>query len=314
MELRQLNYAVKIAAEKHFSRAAEKLHIAQPSLSQQLSKLEKELGVLLFQRSTNSVELTYAGEVFMERAQAILDQVNQLTREMEDISQLKKGRLVVGSLPITGAHMLPRVLPAFRRSYPGIELTLVEDTTARLEKFTSSGQTDIAILTLPIEDPALDYTPLLREELWLAVPHDHPLNLRNPGTPVDIAQLRNEPFILLKMGQAFRKISLELCRQAGFEPTIVFESSNIETIQSLVATGMGIAFIPSMIARDASIPYTPAYLPLKGLPHRTLVLAYRKSRYRSRTVQAFLDVTMEALREEGLPLIESAEGPGHSID
>ncbi|WP_438433041.1 LysR family transcriptional regulator [Gorillibacterium sp. sgz500922] len=309
MEFRQLNYAVRIAAEKNFSRAAEKLHIAQPSLSQQLSKLEKEIGVLLFQRSTNSVELTHAGEVFVEKAQSILDQVNQLAREMEDISQMKKGRLTIGSLPITGAHILPLVLPVFRKSYPGIELTLAEDNTARVEKFTSSGQTDIAILTLPVEEPTLDYTPLIREELWLAVPHAHPLANRPGREPVDIAELKDEPFILLKMGQAFRKISLELCHNAGFEPNIVFESSNIETVQSLVATGMGIAFIPAMIARDPSIPYTPAYLPLKGRPNRTLVLAYRKGRYRSQAVQAFIDVTLAALAKEGFPLVDKAGSP-----
>src|SRR6476661_10176500 len=111
MELRQLQYAIQIATEKNFSRAAEKLHLAQPSLSQQLSKLEKEIGVLLFQRNTNSVEITHAGEVFVEKAQEILDMVNQLKKEMEDISQMRKGRLVVGCLPITGTHILPLVLP-----------------------------------------------------------------------------------------------------------------------------------------------------------------------------------------------------------
>lgn len=98
MELRQLQYAIQIAAEKNFSRAAEKLHIAQPSLSQQLAKMERELGVLLFQRNTNHVDLTYAGAQFVEKAQRILDMVEQLRQEMEDISQLRKGKLIVGSL------------------------------------------------------------------------------------------------------------------------------------------------------------------------------------------------------------------------
>ncbi|MBC8081446.1 MAG: LysR family transcriptional regulator [Gorillibacterium sp.] len=296
MELRQLQYAVKIAAEKNFSRAAEKLHIAQPSLSQQLSKLEKELGVLLFQRNTNSVELTHAGAVFVDKAQFILDHTNQLQREMEDFSQMKKGRLVVGSLPNTGTHILPLVLPAFRERYPGIELTLVEDSTARLEKFTSHGTTDISLLTLPIEEPSLDYTPLIHEELWLAVPKNHPLAEAQAKREIDISELKDEPFILLKMGQGFRQISMELCRIAGFEPTIVFESSNIVTVQSLVAAGMGIGFIPSMIAKDSSGPFTPVYLNLKGKPYRTLVIAYRKGRYQSKAVEAFVQVALDAIK------------------
>ena len=122
MEIRQLQYALQIAEERNFSRAAEKLHIAQPSLSQQLSKLEKEIGVLLFQRTTNSVDMTYAGEVFMERAQKILDSLEQLKKEMADISQTRTGKVTIGTMPITGSHLLPHVLPLFHKKYPDIEL------------------------------------------------------------------------------------------------------------------------------------------------------------------------------------------------
>ncbi|WP_025715853.1 LysR family transcriptional regulator, partial [Paenibacillus sp. 1-18] len=129
MEFRQLQYTLQIAAEKNFSRAAEKLHIAQPSLSQQLSKLEKELGVLLFQRNTSTVELTHAGASFVEKAKKIVDAVEQLRQEMDDISQLRKGKVVVGSMPITGSHLLPHVLPVFKKAHPDIEIVLVEDSS-----------------------------------------------------------------------------------------------------------------------------------------------------------------------------------------
>lgn len=147
MELRQLQYTLQIAAERNFSRAADKLHIAQPSLSQQLSKLEKELGVLLFQRNTSSVELTHAGEKFVEQAQAIIDAVELLRQEMSDISQLRTGRVVVGSMPITGAHLLPHVLPVFKSKYAEVEITLLEDSSMNLEKLTASGQTDLSLLS-----------------------------------------------------------------------------------------------------------------------------------------------------------------------
>ncbi|MBP1156225.1 MULTISPECIES: LysR family transcriptional regulator [unclassified Paenibacillus] len=301
MELRQLQYALQIAIDKNFSRAAEKLHIAQPSLSQQLSKLEKEIGVLLFQRTTNSVEATHAGTVFVEKAQKILDMVEQLKKEMEDISQMRKGRLVVGSLPITGAHVLPLVLPVFQARYPEIDIVLVEETTFNLEQLTASGKADISLLSLPLIDDALDYEAVIEEEIVLAVPKTHPLARHTAdghGNVIDIAELRDEPFITLKRGQGFRQITLNLCQKGGFTPNIVFESSNIETVQSLVAAGMGIAFVPHMVSRGRWSELAPAYLPLSFRPTRTLVVAYRKGRYLSKAVVAFMETFRDTMNTE----------------
>ncbi|MBB3110443.1 DNA-binding transcriptional LysR family regulator [Paenibacillus phyllosphaerae] len=294
MEFRQLQYVIQIAKEKNFSRAAEKLHIAQPSLSQQLSKLEKELGVLLFRRTTNSVELTHAGSVFVDKAQNILDSIEQLKQELDDHAHMRKGKLVVGSLPMTGSHVLPLVLPVFAKKYPNIEVALVEDTSSRLEQLTASGQTDLCLLSLPI-DPALSWEPIIEEEICLAVPPAHPL--ANNSTPIPLPRLAKEPFIVLKKGQGFRQITLELCEQGGFEPNIVFESSNIETVQSLVAAGMGIAFVPKMMTRAKWSTHTPVYLPLEPAPSRTLVIASRKGRYLSKASEAFID-TMKLTLEE----------------
>ncbi|MEW4370228.1 LysR family transcriptional regulator [Paenibacillus kandeliae] len=293
MELRQLQYALQIAAERNFSRAAEKLHIAQPSLSQQLSKLEKELGVLLFQRNTSNVELTHAGASFVEHAQKIIDSVEQLRREMADISQLQSGRVIVGSMQITGSHLLPHVLPDFRTNYPQIDVVLLEDTSLNLEKLTASGQTDLSLLALPLTESSLTYEPVAEELIDLAVPPDHPLAKRFLGgdhTPVRLEELKDESFIVLKKGQGFRKIVFDVCKEAGFEPKVVFESNNIETIQSLVATGMGVTFVPHYIARARRGEFLPVYLPLaEPIPSRTLVLARRKGRYLSKAAEAFIE-------------------------
>lgn len=291
MELRQLQYTLQIAAERNFSRAADKLHIAQPSLSQQLSKLEKELGVLLFQRNTSSVELTHAGEKFVEQAQVIIDAVELLRQEMSDISQLRTGRVVVGSMPITGAHLLPHVLPVFKSKYAEVEITLLEDSSMNLEKLTASGQTDLSLLSLPLEIPTLAYEVLGEERIDLAVPPEHPLAARSAlGIRTSLHELKNEPFIVLKEGQGFRKMTVELCREAGFEPQIVFESNNMETVQSLVATGMGVTLVPHFIARAPRSEFVPVYLPLADpVPSRTLVVAYRRGRYLSRAAEAFIE-------------------------
>ena len=299
MEIRQLMYAIQIAAERNFSRAAEKLHIAQPSLSQQLSKLEKELGVLLFKRSTNSVELTHAGAVFVHKARQIVDMTEQLRREMEDLADLRKGRVVVGSVPVTGAHVLPSVLPVFREAYPDIEVVLIEETSKRLEELTASGSTDVCLLSLPIDDPSLAYLPVIEEEICLAVPPEHALASRGDTSPVPLGGLRDEPFILLKKGQGFRAIAHQLCESAGFEPRIVFESGNIDTVQALVAAGMGIAFVPRMIVRADWAGRAPVYLPIEGRPTRTLVIAYRKGRYLSNAAEAFIATFTDTLRNSG---------------
>jgi len=297
MEFRLLQYVIQIAAERNFSRAAEKLHIAQPSLSQQLSKLEKELGVLLFKRSTNSVELTHAGSVFVEKAQRIVDMTEQLRREMEDIADLRRGRVVVGSLPMTGAHVLPHVLTAFRAAHPSIEIALVEETTTQLEQLTASGGTDVTLLSLPLVEPSLAYEPIIEEEIYLAVPPDHPLAAAAAeGRAVEVEALRDEPFVLLKKGQGFRAIAHDICRRAGFQPAAAFESSNIETVQSLVAAGLGISFVPQMVARSGVGVRAPVYVRLAGAPTRTLVIAYRKGRYLSNAAEAFIAVFRETMR------------------
>ncbi|MBY0010152.1 LysR family transcriptional regulator [Paenibacillus typhae] len=291
MELRQLQYALQIAAERNFSRAAEKLHVAQPSLSQQLSKLEKELGVMLFQRNTSSVELTHAGERFVEQAESILAAVELLRQEMSDISQLRTGRVVVGSMPITGAHLLPHVLPVFKQNYADIEISLLEDSSMKLEKLTAGGQTDLSLLSLPLEIPTLAYEVLGEERIDLAVPPDHPLASRQAeGIRTTLEELKDEPFIVLKEGQGFRKMTMELCREAGFEPKIVFQSNNMETIQSLVATGMGVTLVPHFIARAPRSEFVPVYLPLaEPVPSRTLVIAYRRGRYLSKAAEVFIE-------------------------
>ncbi|GGA23611.1 LysR family transcriptional regulator [Paenibacillus physcomitrellae] len=289
MEFRQLQYTLKIAEEKNFSRAADKLHIAQPSLSQQLSKLEKELGVLLFQRNTSSVELTHAGESFVAHARRIMDAVEELRQEMDDISQLRSGRVVVGSMPITGSHLLPYVLPEFKEAFPGIQISLLEDTSLNLEKLTGGGGTDLSLLSLPLQETSLAYEVIGEERILLAVPPGHRLAERTEADGVRIDELRDEPFVVLKKGQGFRKLTVGLCQQAGFEPNVVFESNNIETVQSLVAAGMGITLVPRFIARAKRSELIPVYVPLaEPTPSRTLVIAYRKGRYLSKAAEAFI--------------------------
>ncbi|TCS84476.1 LysR family transcriptional regulator [Tepidibacillus fermentans] len=296
MELRVLEYALVLAQEKNFSKAAEKLHIAQPSLSQQIKKLEQEVGIQLFERRPGDIELTYAGRRFIDQAAKILDHVEQLKKEMIDVAEMKKGQLIIGSLPITGSHLLPLALPLFQKQYPGIELVLIEETTSNLESLTAKGHTDISLLSLPILAPGVEGIPLLEEEILLAVPPSHPLAKQKQ---VNLVDFQNDSFILLKKGQGFRQIAEQLCQQAGFQPNVVFESTNIETIQSLVSTGMGVSFVPKMVARsNLSQGLAPVYLQIgNDPPTRTLVIGYKKGRYLSKAALAFIDVMKEVAKQ-----------------
>lgn len=287
MEIRQLQYVLKVAEERNFSRAADKLHLAQPSLSQQIMKLEKELGVQLFERRPGDIGLTFAGKRFIEQASKILDQVEALKKEMLDVAGMRKGQLVIGSLPITGAHVLPSALPIFQKEFPGIELVLIEETTTNLEMLTARGQTDLSLLSLPISEQGLEIIPLLEEDILLAVPPNHTLAKQKD---VRLAECPEESFIFLKKGQGFRKISEQLCHDAGFEPKVIFESTNIETVQSLVSAGMGVAFVPKMVTRGYPSNH-PVYLPISDLkPTRKLVIGHKKGRYLSKAGNSFISI------------------------
>lgn len=159
MELRQIRYVLAVAEERSFSRAASRLHLAQPSLSQQIAKLEKILGVPLFHRLPQHVELTDAGQRFVQVAQTLVDMAEGLEREMRSYAVGESGKLLVGSLPITGAYVLPRVIPDFTRQFPGVELQLIEETSSHLEHLLVRGKIDISLLTMPITDPTLETIP-----------------------------------------------------------------------------------------------------------------------------------------------------------
>ena len=289
-----MQYVVQIAKERNFSRAAEKLHIAQPSLSQQLSKLEKELGVLLFSRSTNSVELTHAGAVFMEKAREIVDMVEQLRQEMDDIAQMRKGRLIVGSLPITGcACVAASCCPSSGRAIPRSKSCWSRKRRRRLEQLTASGQTDICLLSLPLGDPRSTWQPLIEEEI---MPRRAAATIRWPiGRSAARGAHRRAGRRTVHRAEERARLPpnyASICAvKPAFEPHIVFESGNIETVQSLVAAGMGIAFVPQMVdadARHAALAPSISGWPIRADAHARHRLPQRAAICRKRR-EAFIE-------------------------
>src|SRR5215471_11227409 len=198
MEMHQLTYFESVSRHLHFTRAAQELNVAQPSVSQQIRKLEHELGTPLFHRMKRHVALTEAGKTFLPHARAVLQRLEEARLEVQELSGLRTGSLAVGAPPSVGTHLLPRALAAFSRHHPGIALTFREAGSRSLLGLLEAGELDLAVVIQPIRHPALETLPLLEEELQLAVPRSHPFAAGRRASRVRLADLSAEPFVLLR--------------------------------------------------------------------------------------------------------------------
>ncbi|MEW6304952.1 MAG: LysR family transcriptional regulator [Verrucomicrobiota bacterium] len=282
--MHQLRYVVAVARMGNFSRAAEQCHVSQPSLSQQIQKLEEELGERLFDRMKREARLTPHGEAFLRRAVKILDEVDAAKREATDAKTLLRGTVTVGVLPTIAPYLLPGAMAAFTESYPGVEIVVQEDTTARLLKLALAYEIDLAIVSQPIRDERLEVRELFAEELLLALPPGHPLTRKRA---VKAADLGCERLIVMKEGHCLGDQVLAFCGQREVTPQISFRSAQLETIQALVCAGLGIALIPAMAARKER--EVPAYRSLQApRPERKIVAVWPKQRPPGRAATEFL--------------------------
>ena len=254
MELRHLHYFIAVAEELHFSRAAERLHISQPPLSQQIRGLEDELGVKLFERTKRQVHLTEAGKVFLERAYGVLAQLEQAIEVTQRIGRGEVGRLAISFVDSAVYTLLPEILRVFRSQFPAVELRLHELTTVEQIQALHHKQVDVGIVRSVISEPGLSTECILQESLVLALPETHPLCAQ---TQVSLSTLASELFILFpaKLGPIFYEQIITICQQAGFSPKVAQEAVQMQTIVGLVAAGLGIA-----IACAAAKQIVPASL------------------------------------------------------
>ena len=286
MEMHQLRYVVAVARAGNFSRAAEQCHVSQPSLSQQILKLEEELGERLFDRMKREAKLTPHGEAFLPRALKILDEVDVAKREASDAHSLLRGRIVVGVLPTIAPYLLPPVLVYFGKKFPGVEIIVHEDTTAQLLKLANAFEIDFAVASPPIQDQRMEVKDLFTEELHLALPPRHPLTRKRT---VRLADLEKEPFIVMKEGHCLGDQVLNFCERRDLRPTISFRSAQLETIQALVHSGVGISLVPAMAVgkKRAGLPEYRSLVSPK--PERKIVAIWPKQRPLSRAANELLN-------------------------
>ena len=243
MELHQLRYFCAVAETGSFSRAAEQSHVAQPSLSQQILKLEDELGARLFDRLGRSVRLTDVGKTFLPRARAVLRDLEAAKGEVVESKDSIGGTISVGVIPTVAPYFLPPHLTLFTREFPQARLTVVEEITPVLLERLRAGTVDVAILALPIRGHEFDTFPLLTERLYAALPKKHALANRRS---IALKDLRKEPFLLLRDGHCFRDTAVAACDRARLNPQIIFESGQFSSILGMVGTGMGVSIVPEM--------------------------------------------------------------------
>lgn len=285
MELHQLRYLLAVARTGNFSRAAEQCHVSQPSLSQQIAKLEAELGERLFSRLKRHAVLTSAGEALVLRATRIMAEIDAVRRDVADAAEEVRGKVTIGVLPTIAPYLLPRIFAVTARECPGMDVRIHEATTAQLLASAAACEVDLAIISLPVTDARFVVETLFEEDLLLAVPPRHPLTKK---AHVRLRDLEGERFILMEEGHCLGDQSLSFCHSHELHPQIAFRSAQIETIQALVACGVGIALIPRLAAR-AKRPGQPVYIQLeKPQPKRTIAVLWRREHHHSRAAREFL--------------------------
>ena len=284
MELFQLRYFVSAAHRLHFTQAAEEMCVSQPSLSQQIANLEREVGAALFLRQGRSVALTDAGRALLRHAERMLEEEMLARRAVQEVVGLARGQLALWTLPTPGQHLLPPLLADFRRAYPQIAISLRETVPARaVAEAVDKGRADIGIVHLPYQVEGLEERILLKEELALVVPESH--TFAKQGA-IPLAAARGEDFIWAPEGATSAHPLYAACLAAGYEPHIACVSGSAQGMQALVAAGLGIALLPRLAIHA---PPGTCVVELEApRPTRTLAAIWRGATL-SHAARAFLD-------------------------
>jgi LysR family hydrogen peroxide-inducible transcriptional activator len=287
MEIHQLRYFVAVADLGSFTRAAEKCLVAQPSLSQQIIKLERELRQPLLERLGRTVRLTEAGRALYTQAVSVLAAVDDIRERVTAASAPGSGTINVGAIPTIAPYLLPPLLKSYRKRFPRASMALHENLTEFTVRGCLEGELDVGVIASLPESDLLHTEPLFDEELLLALPPKHPLIKKRSITLEDVA---DEPFVLMNEIHCLGEQIMGFCKQQGCLPVVRCRSAQLLTIQELVALGHGVSLIPAM-SRDMDRGRRCEYRSLADpKPTRTIRLIWHKDRYQSPLVKAFIEM------------------------
>ncbi len=299
MNLSDLRYLIAVADHRHFGRAADACFVSQPTLSTQIKKLERELGVELIERHPRQVMLTAAGARVVEHARRAVAEADTIVTIAKHAADPESGSVRIGLFPTLGPYLLPHVVPPIHARLPRLELLLVEDKTAAVLDQLRHGHLDAGILARPVDEPHLREAVLFEEEFVLAVPADHRLASTKGPVPVDI--LDGEQVLLLQDGHCLREQALSVCQLAGAEERGGFRATSLETLRQMVAAGVGITLLPELSVAPP-VPPNPAIALVRfrdPVPSRTIAMYAR----RTSPYLALLDTIADVIRTAHLPLL-----------
>lgn len=275
MNLRDLEYLVSLADHRHFGRAAEACHVSQPTLSAQVKKLEKQLGVQLVERNPGHVMMTAIGDRIVERARIVLREADEIADLARGARDPETGSLRIGLFATLAPYLLPHVVPKLSERFPSLEILLVEAKTDVILGRLREGSLDVAVLALPIPEEGLRVVPLFTEDFVLAVPTTDPL--AEADEPIDPSVLDGRSVLLLEDGHCLRDQALEVCDRAGATERGGFRATSLETLRQMVGAGVGITLLPELAVRPpVASPASVKLLQLaEPVPHRRVAMVWR---------------------------------------
>lgn len=294
MQLKSIEYFIEIAEAKSFTKAAEKLYISQPALSQQIRKLENELGAKLFDRNRHTAELTEVGRLFLEEGKRIITIYNDLLAQVFEIEHPEEEVVRFGISPFYSQYYLPQLLPPLISTHPTLKYEVVENYSAVIEQALKEEKLDFCLVPLLPKDPALAYEPIYRETILLAVPKNSHVNdfaFSSGGVNyIDLKNVRNEPFVALKSVQKISAYSRQLCEQAWFTPNVIYETMSWDTLNQMVSNGLGIGFVPDLLVNKLDANESPNYYHLIPRAERIYSIAYKLGHSLSLSARTVIDI------------------------
>ena len=304
MELHQLRYFVAVADEGNFSRAATKVRVAQPSLSQQIRKLEAEIGQPLFDRLPRSVVITEAGRCLLDYARQILASIGDARRCVDELKGKIAGDVAVGAIPTIAPYVLPELVVTFQNHYPDVTLHIVEDATERIVRRIETGELDVALASTCQKSPTLRIEHLGNEPLLALVPEGHPLAKQ---TVITFDDLKSQRFLLLREMHCLSQQVHHLLESRRLHPEVALAGSQLSTIANMVAAEIGVSIVPQMMVKHhatpgcVSLPFAPP------VPERELNVLYNPLRFQSKAAAAFRQEASSALSPQDAPIASDAK-------
>jgi LysR family hydrogen peroxide-inducible transcriptional activator len=295
MEVHQLRYFIAVADEGSFSRAAAKMRVAQPSLSQQIQKLEAEVGQPLFDRLPRSVILTEAGRCLIDYARQILVAIGDARRCVDEFKGKVAGRLAVGAIATIAPYVLPELISKFQKRYPKVTLEIVEDVTDGIARRVEAGELDTAFASTCHQSPTLQRQYLGKEPLLALVSTGHPLAKKSRVTWKD---LKSQKFLLLHDMHCLSRQVHQLLAEQRLRPDLALAGSQLGTIANMVAAAIGVSIVPHMMVKHQSIPGCVSLPFAPPVPERELNLLYNPLRYQSKTATTFRREAVAAFKTE----------------